>query len=211
MSLGLSLLANGVVLGGVASVMAVAFALVYAATRTFHIAQAAVFTTAGYVLFATHALWGLPLAAGVAAGALAGGLFGVLVDRGLYRTLARAGASPLVVMIGSLATVTVVDNVFGMLFTMDPRFMDTGGLKQAALRLGPVSWTWLQLGGLAAGVIGLAGLSLFLGATRAGKAVRAASANPSLASALGFPLGRLHAMVYFASSVLASLAGMYHA
>jgi branched-chain amino acid transport system permease protein len=210
MDVALALFANGLIVGGMLALMAVGFAIVYTATSYFHVAQAAVFSVAGYMMIVGHRL-GLPLLIAVMIGVGAGTIFGLGVDRGLYRPLARRGTSRLMMLIASLATFIVADNVLAIIFTMDAQFVRVPELRETVIAAGRVRVTWLQALGLVVALLGIIALGIYLARTRQGRAIRAAAGNPTLARALGFPLGRLQTVVFAASSLLASMVGVYFA
>lgn len=206
----IALLFNGVVSGGIIALMAVAFAIVYAATGYFHIAQAGVFSAASYGLLMGSRME-LPFVIAVLFAVTVGTAFGLLIDHILYRPLERKGTSRLMMLIASLATVIVTDNVLAIFFTQDPQFISVAGLKSRLFGFGLVNVTRLQALGLVVALIGVALLYTYLARTRQGRAIRGSAGNPDLARSLGLPLGKLQTRVFLLSSALASLTGAYYA
>src|SRR3954471_20360768 len=83
------LLVDGIQVGALYALMAVGFAIIFGSTRVFHYAHGACYVIVGYVFYylAGERLWPWWLAAGT--GAAAGILFGVLLDRWVYRVIQR--------------------------------------------------------------------------------------------------------------------------
>ena len=84
----LQLLLGGLQNGALYALTAAGFALIFGATKVFHVAHGAAFTLAGYVfLFAWNAGW--PAALGVLAAIVAAVLFGIGMERLVYRPIQR--------------------------------------------------------------------------------------------------------------------------
>ena len=205
-----ALLVNGVISGAVLSLMAVGFAIVYAATGHFHVAQAAVFAVAGYGVFVAIDS-GLGLLVALVVGLACGVVVGLGTNRFLYRPLEARGTSRLMVLIASLAVSIAADNALAIAFSAEPKFISAPSLKESLLSVGDVNVTVLQFAGFVVGIVGLVATGLYLSATRQGRGIRAAAENPSLAQALGLPLSKLKTRVFLAGSLLAATAGAYSA
>jgi len=97
----LNLLLNGLVWGCALGMVAVSFSLIFATTRFFHVAHAAVYGLGGYVAWSAlkH---GLPEWAALLVGIVACGAVGALIQKLLYERLDRSGATHLVILIASL-------------------------------------------------------------------------------------------------------------
>src|SRR5580658_4848262 len=121
----LQLLVNGLETGCALGVVAISFSLIYATTKIFHVAHAGIYTLAGYL-----AWW---LVTG-----------GALIQSQLYARLERRHATHLVILIASLGTLAVMQNVIAAVFT--PNILQFP-IPWAAnvLVLGSVRLTWAQL------------------------------------------------------------------
>src|SRR5262245_18249281 len=95
-------LMSGLRLSGYCALLAVGFALIFATLRIFHIAHAAVFAMAGYLVFLIHRVWGQPLLLAVIVAVTLAALAGLLVDRVVYQPVLKKGGGLFSVFIASL-------------------------------------------------------------------------------------------------------------
>src|SRR5919198_2774935 len=95
-------LIGGLSLSGYYALLAVGFALIFATLRIFHIAHAAVFVTAGYVLYFLHRVNQLDLFASAMAAIACAGILGLLVDLAVYQPILKRGGGLFSVFIASL-------------------------------------------------------------------------------------------------------------
>src|ERR1700749_4871831 len=114
--LAFQLLFNGIVTGCALGIVAVSFSFVYATTKIFHVAHAGVYTTGGYVAW-TMLDHGFPTAVAFATAILACTALGALIQSGLYARLERRRATHLVVLIASLGTLAVIQNIIAAVYT----------------------------------------------------------------------------------------------
>jgi len=202
----LQLLANGLVEGSAFALLALGFALIFGATRIFHVAHGAVYGVAGYLLYAFVALARLPfwLALGLTVGLAA--LLGILIELVVYRPLTRRGASHMLVLVASIGTLIFIDNAVEMIFGGDNKTVSVGARLQEAIPLGPIVFTYLQLVGLAVAGGCLALLNWLRRHTAAGQALRAVTINPTMARIVGIDIGRVRLLAFGLGSALAAVS-----
>ena len=207
MDLFVQLLLNGLVAGSLYALVAVGFALIFAATRHFHIAHAAVFAAAGYV---AHFLTDfLPAGLAALAAVLLSMVLGVALVTLLYRPLERRGGAGFVLFLVSLGALIVIDNIFTVGLGAQPARFAAGEWFTTPVAIGP----WFLVAGQIA-LIGIAcalvgGLIALLGRTRMGKLVQAFSANPEFVQIVGRKPQVVLVVVYALGSLLAAVAGVY--
>lgn len=203
MDLVLQLLVNGLVNGSHYALLGLSFGLIFGTTRITHFAYGPVYALSAYACWWAIAKLGLPLIAGFAAGIAVGAAAGVLSYALLYRPFERAGSSPLVVLIASLGLFIVLENAIGIVFGTDTKVVPSP--PASLFLLGPAAVTSVQLaqvGALAAIVLGL---WLFLSRTRFGRAVRAQTDNPEMATIIGIDTVRLSVLVFALGSAIAAV------
>jgi branched-chain amino acid transport system permease protein len=202
----LQLLANGLVEGSAYALLALGFALIFGASRIFHVAHGSVYAVAGYLLYALVTLARLPflLAFGLTV-ALAAGL-GVAIEMWIYRPLGRRGASHILILMASIGTLIFLDNLVEAVFGGDNKTVGVGGALQQAVPLGPVVFTYLQLVGLGVAVACLLGLNWLRRRTDAGRALRAVTINPAMARIVGIDIGRVRVLAFGLGSALAAVS-----
>ncbi|HEU0213220.1 MAG TPA: branched-chain amino acid ABC transporter permease, partial [Jiangellaceae bacterium] len=138
---------------------------------------------------------GLPV---IAAGALAvviSGAFGWAQDAGFWRPLRRRGSGLIAMMIISIGVGLILRYLYLYFFSGQRRSYDQFVI-QAAIDFGPFGYAprdlWIM--GIALVVLGLVATALIK--TRIGKATRAVSDNPALASASGIDVDRVITTVW---------------
>ena len=194
------LLASGIQTGLIYALTAAGFALIFGATRIFHVAHGATFAIAGYAFIELAELAPWPVAAlGATVLAVA---FGLFMDRFVYRPILRHEGSFFTVFVAAFGAVVVVQSVlellFGRSFVSYSSTLTRAVQVLPGLYLAPVFWVVI---GVTAVVLLLVGT--FLGRSRAGIGLRALSENPELLRAFGLSSRQLSALAFAIGSALA--------
>ncbi|MGF1646870.1 MAG: branched-chain amino acid ABC transporter permease [Kineosporiaceae bacterium] len=201
------LVVSGLRFGLVLALAAIGLSLVFGTTGLTNFAHGELVTFGALITFALHVVAGLPLL--VAAPlmlALAVG-FGWLQDTVIWSRLRRRGVGLIAMMIFSIGFSFFLRYGFLYFFRGDTVFYrDFSG--QAGLALGPVRIRPLDLVSMGLAVVILLAVAFALLYTRIGKATRAVSDNPALASASGIDVEGVIRVVWIAGTFLAALAGM---
>jgi len=201
----LQLLLQGIQTGALYALTAAGFALIFGATRIFHFAHGTSFTIAGYVfLFCWSA--GLPWV-GVLAAIAAATIFGLVMERLVYRPIQRHEGSFFTVFVAAFGVAVVVQNLVGMFAGRGFASVDTP-LSRAEevlpdVFLAPIFWIAV---GVALALFGA--LSAFLTRTHAGVALRALAQNPDLLRAYGLSSSRLSMLAFALGSAMAAPAAI---
>jgi branched-chain amino acid transport system permease protein len=196
---------NGIWAGSIYALLGVSWALIFAATRTFHFAHGATFIIVAYVTWVIYET-GAGLILASAAGILAGILFGVIIEAVLYRRLRKAGATALVIFIASLGSLIFIENLIGMIFGSDAKPLS--GFPVSVIKVGNVGFTSLNLVMCIAAVVLVWGLMGFLMKTRAGKAIRAVISNPEMAEVIGINTNKVFVLVHVLSAILLGVSAI---
>jgi branched-chain amino acid transport system permease protein len=194
------LLASGVQTGLLYALTAAGFAIIFGATRIFHVAHGATFALAGYAfLGVVEAGW--PWAAGVLVSLIVAVGFGLFIERAVYRPIQRHEGSFFTVFVGAFGVVIVVQCLieisFGRSFVAVTSSLTRAVELAPGFYLAPVFWVALSVSVALFGALGL-----FLGHTRAGIGLRALSDHPELLRAYGLPAARLSALAFAVGSAL---------
>ena len=195
------LLINGLQLGAIYALTAVGFALIFGSTKVFHVAHGASFTIAGYLVWwAMSALqWHWLAAMGLAT--LAVVLFGLFMERCVYRPIQRHEGAFFTVFIAAIGMQIIVQNLIGTVFGRNFETV-TVPLSQASEVLPNVFVA--PLAGVAV-VVALAffmALTLFLSRTQVGTGLRALADNPDLVRIFGLEPTRLAQVAFALGSAL---------
>jgi branched-chain amino acid transport system permease protein len=202
----LQLLIDGIQLGALYALMAVGFAIIFGSTRVFHYAHGATYVIIGYIFYFTGERLGLPWWVAALLAAACGVLFGVLLDRFVYRPIQRDEGSFFTVFVASFGIGVVVENVIILLFgasfvsitTPLTRGQDVHGIVIS------------QLGVIAvvATICLFTFLNWFLARTDTGVALRALSENPELVRGFGLNPRRLSQYAFAMGSLLVAPAAL---
>jgi branched-chain amino acid transport system permease protein len=200
---------SGLSLSGYYALLAVGFALIFATLRIFHIAHAAVFAMAGYLVFLVHRVWGQPLLLAVTLAVIVAAVAGLLVDRVVYQPVLKKGGGLFSVFIASLGVTLVFESLFLVASRGNLSVARQGNLD--VVDLGIFSFRIFDVVVIAL-VLVLYGLLYFwLMRTRTGLEIRALTDNSGLARVVGVDVGRTRVMVFLVASALAGLAGSFTA
>ena len=110
------LLFNGLQIGSFYALTAAGFALIFGSTRVFHVAHGACFVLSGYVFYYCFELQGMPWWLATIATIFAAAMFGICIEKFVYRPIQRHEASFFTVFIASFGVALIVQNVIGIPF-----------------------------------------------------------------------------------------------
>lgn len=211
MSQALQLLVDGLVQGGRIALVAVGFSLIYGVTRTLHLAHGAIITLAAYLVWWMTAQLGTGLLLAFFAASLVVIVLGVAHDVFLYRYIRSMTSGGFTVVVASLGTGIVIQNLAGVLFGFDTKDMRAATVGQATtgLRLGPVVVPMIDLMSLGITIVLFAILGWLLMCTRQGQKLRAVQDNPQLARVVGISTPAVYAMTFAIGSLVSMPAAFF--
>src|ERR1051326_1322259 len=186
------------------ALLALGYALIYNTSRIFHIAHGATYTVSGYVLYVLMVSCRWPLWVTLVATIVIAGVFGITLDRWLYRPIASGSGSLLPAFIASLGFYTAAVNVVALVFGSETKVVAPG--IASTIGFGNVILTRIQVSQLLAGVLCSGTLLVLLRVTRWGRTVRAVRDNTQLARVLGVNVSSVRLGVFALGSALAGLA-----
>jgi branched-chain amino acid transport system permease protein len=197
-------LLSGVLEGGDYALYSLGLAFVFGILRIINLAHGEVVVLGGYVSYWLLVRWGVSPLLSLPLAALTGGAAGWVV----YRVfLGRVRQAPeLNTLILTFGVHVLIANAFLQLWTGDLRSIEVEAL-QRPLSLGPIR---ASLGELLAFVVAVAvvlGVHLFLGRTRAGRAIRVTAIDRDSAALAGIDVARVDRRAFVIGGVLAGVAG----
>lgn len=149
-----------------------------------------------------HVLLATPLAV------LLGGVFGWLLNWGVFSRLRRRGIGLISQMVVTIGLSIMFRNMFLFQFGGRAKPLREYSL-QKGIELGPITITPRDLVTTLLSLAVLVAVALSLQYTRLGKATRAVSDNPDLASATGIDSAKVIRIVWIAGGALAALGGVF--
>ncbi|MBG6239067.1 branched-chain amino acid transport system permease protein [Mycetocola sp. CAN_C7] len=197
---------NGLNFGLLLALAAIGASLVFGTTGLSNFAHGEM-VTFGAVMALMFTGLQFPIWLALIAAVIMSGVFGLVLDTGLWRPLRRKGIGIVQVMIVSIGLSLLLRYVF--LYFIGGGTYQLPGAGEARITLfGTVALSVTDMISMGTSIVVLLGVAWWLVNTRTGKATRAISDNPSLAAASGIDVDKVIRIVWILSGSLAGLAGI---
>src|SRR5215212_815821 len=203
----LQLLVDGLQLGALYALMAVGFAVIFGSTRVFHYAHGTTYVIIGYLFYWLAERLRVPWWIAAAFAALAGVVFGIALDRYVYRPIQRDEGSFFTVFVASFGIGVVAENIIIILFGASFVSISTP-LTRAADVGGGIVVSYLGIFSVLAAGLLFTFLNWFLARTDVGVALRALSENPELVRGFGLNPRKLSQYAFALGSLLVAPAAL---
>ena len=201
-------LSDGIRLGLIIAMCSVGLSLVFGTTGLTNFAHGEMVTFGGLMAFYLNVILEIPILISGPVVILMGGLFGLLLNWGIFARLTKRGVTLLSQLVVTVGLSLMLRNIY--LFQFGGRTKQLSSYsKQVNLEIGPIGITPRDLTTAILGVIILVAVALFLQRSRLGKAIRAVSDNVQLASATGIDTRKVIKIVWFAGGALAATGGIF--
>lgn len=200
--------ADGVRLGLIIALCSVGLSLVFGTTGLTNFAHGEMITFGGLMAFFFNVTLGIPLLLAAPFVVALGGLFGLAFNWVIFARLRHRGVGLVSQMVVSVGLSIMLRNMFLFQFGGRTRPLDDFSL-QKGMEIGPIRITPRDLTTGIISLVLLITVALVLQRSRTGKAVRAVSDNPNLASATGIDTQRIIQIVWCAGGALAALGGVF--
>jgi branched-chain amino acid transport system permease protein len=203
------LLYNGLLFGLVLSLGALGLSMVFGTTGLSNFSHGELVTFGAFATYLGNRVVGLPIVVAVVVAVALSALFGYLNEKGLWGPLRRRRTGLIAMMIVSIGLQFFLRNFYqyftgGRALTyreyVTPAGRDAFGLFTYTMR----DVVIISISGSA-----LVAVTLALQYTRLGRATRAVSDNPALASATGISVDRVITTVWIVGTALAGLSGAF--
>ncbi len=197
---------SGILYGSIYGLMALGLTLIWGALKMLNLAHGALYLVGGYAAWIAITMLDLPvifmLVFGVVGAAIAGGLLHFLVVKPVLNSPGRENAS----LVATLGVAIMIES--GVLLMFGPQNQQMDPILEGVILIGTVLITYQGLLIIAASVLSLVLMSIFLKSTRQGMAIRAVSQNMDAAKLMGIPTLTAFLIVLVISAALAGLAGV---
>jgi branched-subunit amino acid ABC-type transport system permease component len=195
----------GLVSMSVIAIAAVGFTMQFGITNMINLAYGEVMISSAYVAYYLNRA-GISIWLGMIAGALFGAVFSFLLNRIVYAPFQRKGTSYLGMVIVSLAISLMIANLLlPIVGAFNSSYQNTG---TSLVRIGSITLTTNQIAIIGLAVVVMLLVHGLLRYTKLGKAMRATSANPTLARNCGIPTQRVVDVVWMITGALCGVAGV---
>lgn len=200
------LLLIGLVEGSIIAITAVGLTLVYGILKIVNFSHGELLTFGAYAAFLMNVTWGGSIVTATLFAVLATALLGVALEFALWRPLRRKGAGMVNLLITSIGVALVVRHAIFLGFGGSSRVYDVDVYQ--VYRLGFVRLSRGQIAVVVIAFVAIIAVAFLLARTRLGKAMRAVSDNPDLASVAGVDIDRIAAYTWVIGGGLAGLGGV---
>lgn len=200
--------ADGVRLGLVIAMCSVGLSLIFGTTGLTNFAHGEMVAFGGLTMFLFNVTLGIPLLIAAPFVVVIGGMFGLAINGLVFAKLRNRGIGLISQLVVSVGLSIMLRNMFLYQFGGRTRPFSDFSI-QTAQSFGPVNMTPRDLTTAILSLIVLVAVALFLSRSRTGKAVRAVSDNPTLASSTGINTQKIIRIVWFAGGALATLGGIF--
>ena len=207
----LNFLISGVSLGSIYAIIALGYTMVYGIAKMLNFAHGDVIMVGAYICFFACTKFNLPPIVGVILAMIVCTVLGMTIEKLAYKPL-RAATS-LAVLITAIGVSYFLQNAALLLWGSSPVvfpnfFKSAGGETGIALFGGELRVSYVALVTIAVCVVIMVALSLFIGKTKMGKAMRACSEDKGAAQLMGINVNRTISMTFAIGSALAAIAGV---
>jgi branched-chain amino acid transport system permease protein len=198
---------NGLMLGSVYALVAVAFTLAIGVLNFLNFSIPGLFMVAGMLTwFVLKAELAWPIAALLAIAS--GGLLSIVVERFTYRLMRHS--EHFVPLVTSMAFLILFENLVLIVWGSDLQRVAVP-FATVSVRVGPTVIAVPQLIGLACAIVAVACLDQVLRRTRVGRGLRTIAEDPDTAILLGVPVGRVVPVVFVIGGLFTALGGFLFA
>ena len=197
----------GISTGGQYALIAIGYTMVYGILRLINFAHGDIIMVGAYICFTCLYSLGLSPAVGVLASVAVCTLLGILIERLAYKPLRQA--TSLAVLITAIGMSYFLQNLAQMIWGANPKsfqtVVPTGNLSFLG---GELKISYVSLVTIAASVVVMVALSLFVGRTKMGRAMRCVSEDKGAAELMGVNVNLTISVTFAIGSALAAIAGV---
>lgn len=199
----IQLLANGIIMGSIYSLVALGFALVYNTTRIFHIAYAAIYMFSAYMILSFYKALQLPLLLAFLIAVVFTVGLSIFIERTVYLPLAKRKSSLNVVLISSIGVMIVVVNAIAMFYGNETQILNPNISK--SVTLGNIILTHTQLAQFFVSLVLMGIFLIFLKYSRLGIKTRAMRDDDVLCTVFGLDINRMRLNLFGLSAFFAAV------
>ena len=201
-------LVNGLSMGSVYAIIALGYTMVYGIAKMLNFAHGDVIMVGAYVSFCATSYLGLPGWASVVLSCVVCTVLGVLIEGLAYRPLRQAG--PLAVLITAIGVSYFLQNAAQLLWGATPKNFTSLVTFPVPEFLAKFNVSAVSLVTIVACLVIMAGLMIFTGKTKMGKAMRAVSEDTGAAQLMGININRTISFTFAIGSALAGIGSVLY-
>jgi neutral amino acid transport system permease protein len=199
--------ADGIRLGLIIAMCSVGLSLIFGTTGLTNFAHGEMVTVGALAAYFYSAVLNVPFILAAILALITCAILGSLQDKVLWKQLRRRGTGLIAMLVVSIGLAIFVRYLFLFFFGGGTQQFPEYSAQQG-LEIGPLAITPKAIIGAIVAIIAILASIYWLLRTRTGKASRAVSDNPALASASGIDVEQVINVVWMLGATLAALAGI---
>ncbi|MEA5051203.1 MAG: branched-chain amino acid ABC transporter permease [Oscillospiraceae bacterium] len=199
-------LLNGIHVGSIYALVALGYSMVYGIVKLINFAHGDIIMVGAYVSWFVIASRGLPVWAGVLAAVVFCVLLGMTIEKIAYKPLRKSARISL--LITAIGVSLLLENLAQKIFTSTPKTYPafiTGGVMLGDRQIPATTFVAIGVAALL-----MVALTLFVGRTRIGKAMRAVSEDTEAAQLMGININHTISVTFAIGSGLAAVAAVLY-
>lgn len=197
---------NGLNFGLLLALAAIGLSLIFGTTGLSNFAHAEMITFGALMTLTFSITFGIPVWLAIIIAIILSAGLGYGLDAVIWKPLRRKGVALIPLMIVSIGLSLALRYIYQYFYGGQTEQLPGAGL--ADLQFGPIRLSPIDIASMLISIVVLLAVSYFLLRTRIGKATRAVSDNPSLASASGIDVDGVIRIVWVVGGALAGLSGI---
>ena len=201
------LLVTGLALGSVYGLVALGYSLIYKASGLLSLMQGDIMTLGAFLGITFYSFLGIPFWISLALTIAVTFIFGMLIERGIIRTLARKGVHPGYIILATIAMAKIIQNGAGLIWgTIPLNFPSIFGVS--TVQVVGINIQPEVLVAVGVSFLLMVGLHLFMTKTRVGTSMRAAAMDTKAAEACGIDTSLSTGITWGLAAGIAAVGGM---
>lgn len=204
----ISYLKDGISLGSIYAIIALGYTMVYGIAKMLNFAHGDVIMVGAFVILTAITKAGMSPLLSVLAAVIACTVLGITIEMVAYRPLRKA-ASNLAVLITAIGVSYLLQNLALLIFGADAKsFVTVINVPTVSLFDGQLTIKGITIVTIAACVIIMTALTLFVKKTKPGRAMQAVSEDRDAAQLMGVNISATISLTFAIGSGLAAIAGL---
>ena len=205
MSIVPQLITNGIIAGGIYALVALGYTMVYGTLKFINFAHGEIFMIGAYIAWLFNMLFGVNMIIAFLISIISCSILGFLIEKIAYKPLRNSPR--LVPLITAIGVSIFLQSLALIFFGADIKTFRSGTIERGINVFG-ATITKLQIAIIITSLIMMLLLHLYVKYSKTGKAIRAVSDNPELASTIGINTDKVISTVFIIGSALAAIAGI---
>ncbi len=195
----------GIGAGSLYALTAIAFVLIYKATRVINLAIGEMLMVGAYLFFALGAGWSLSWWLAIPMALVGGGLLGMLLERGVIRPM--LGENPISVFMVTIGLGSILVGTVELIWTSAPRSLP-GFMPDEAIFIGEAFIAPNTFWGFVIAAVVIALFLLLFRFWRGGVALRATASDQGAAWAMGINVPAVYSLAWGLAGMIAAGSGI---